>query len=232
LPRMPAGVYSKRMRSLRRESLLIPSGNIRLEAVCGYDPGTSTGPGVVICHPHPLMGGSMENNVVEALFEEFAARGFLALAFNFRGTGASGGAHEGGEGEIRDVQAALNWLGAQQRTRRHRLGVLGYSFGAWIGLQAAHRDPAGIPLAGAVAPPLGMLPFDFLSEYPGFLFFVLGDRDPYCPARKEADLLAGTPGRRQGRVIRGADHFFWNREAEAARFLCDRFLSALSTLAE
>lgn len=220
------------MPSIQRTFVTIPSGRIELEGVCGFEPQRQRGPGVVICHPHPLMGGSMDNNVVQALFEESVRQGFVALAFNFRGTGRSGGTFEGGQGEVQDVLAALDWLAARERTRNQRLGVLGYSFGAWIGLQAAHRDPGRVSLTGAVAPPAGLFPFDFLAGYPGFFFFVFGDRDPYCPLEKEATLLAGPAGRREGKVLAGGDHFFWNRESEAARFLCGRFRATLAALPE
>jgi alpha/beta superfamily hydrolase len=194
----------------------------------GYDPdGSSKSPGVVICHPHPQMGGSMDNNVVYALFDEFAERGYVSLAFNFRGAGRSGGRHEGGEGEIKDVEAALNYLKGFERTKGSGLGILGYSFGAWVGLQAATRLGEEVGCTGAVAPPLAMLSFDFLDAFQGPLFFVMGDQDGFSPVNMKETLMKGPGGIREGKVIPGADHFFWGREKAAASYLCDCFLRCL-----
>ena len=171
----------------------------------------------------------MDNNVVHALFGEFARRGFVALAFNLRGTGRSEGSYEGGEGEVEDVEAALDWLGSQSRVRGDCLGVLGYSFGAWVGLQAAIRRQPEVRCAGAVAPPVALFAFGFLSCFNGSFFFVSGDQDSYCPAEKKSVLLSGPAGKRECRVVAGTDHFFWDRESEAAGYLCDRFEACLKT---
>jgi alpha/beta superfamily hydrolase len=209
------------------ENVTFPVEEIQLEGILGHSPGTENAPGVVICHPHPQMGGSMDNNVVHGLFDEFTRRGCTALAFNFRGTGASGGTHDGGEGEIRDVLAAMDYLKGLAPAGNRPLGLVGYSFGGWIALQAALRAGGEVLCAGAVAPPLAMLSFDFLSSHAGPLFFTWGDSDPYCPSA-EAEKLISSPGtRREGTVITGTDHFFTGREQEAAGYLCDRFLPLL-----
>ena len=212
---------------VQRKNVTFPAGEIQLEGMVGYDRNTEAAPGVVICHPHPQMGGSMDNNVVHALFDAFVQRGYVCLAFNFRGAGRSGGSHEGGEGEMKDVEGALNWLKSFERTKDCDLGLLGYSFGGWVGLQTAVRLGDRIACAGAIAPPLAMYSFDFIDQYMGHFFFVLGDQDPFCPLEKEHSLLSGPEGKREGKVIAGADHFFWGREKEAALFLCERFLKAL-----
>lgn len=213
--------------AVHRKNVTFPVGEIQLEGLVGYDTKTKKAPGVVICHPHPQMGGSMDNNVVYALFDAFAERGYVAFAFNFRGAGRSGGHHEGGEGEINDVVGALDWLEGFERTRGCDLGFLGYSFGAWVGLQAVVRLGDRVKCAGAVAPPLGMYSFDFLEPYLGHFFFVLGDQDPFCQVENKGILMAGPEGKREGRVIVGTDHFFQSREKEAADYLCDGFLKVL-----
>ena len=107
---------------IQRERVDIGVEEIQLEGMVGYHSSRETGPGVVICHPHPQMGGSMDNNVVMALFDEFAEQGYVALAFNFRGVGRSGGGYEEGEGEIRDVLGALEWLKGHSSEYGHCYG--------------------------------------------------------------------------------------------------------------
>ncbi len=200
----------------------IPVGEISLEAKLGRDEQTSTGPGVVICHPHPQYGGSMDNNVVWALCDAFVERGYVAVAFNFRGVGSSGGRHEDGEGEILDVLGVLDWLEALPETKGFGLGVLGYSFGAWVGLRAATRD-ARVRCVGAVAPPVAMYPFSFLKDLIAPLFVVSGSRDAYCPTEGKESLCSELPKEVNWKILEGADHFFGNCEKEAAGYLVDGF---------
>lgn len=206
-----------------RTNVTFQAGEIQLEGILGYDSGTDHAPGVIICHPHPQMGGSMDNNVVYALFDQFAGQGYVSFAFNFRGTGRSRGRHEGGEGEIKDVEGAVQYLEGLEKTKNHGLGLLGYSFGAWVGLRAALGLGDRIRCAGAVAPPTGILPFDSLEHYQSPFYFVVGDRDAFCSVEKQEDLLKGPAGKRGRKLISGADHFFLGREKEAAVYLCDRF---------
>jgi len=212
--------------SARRENVLIPVGEIHLDARLGFDERTAPAPGVLICHPHPQFGGSMDNNVVWALFDQFAEGGYVTVAFNFRGVGRSGGRYEEGEGEVRDVFGVLDWLEGLPETKGFGLGTLGYSFGAWGGLRAAVRDPR-VLCAGAVAPPLAMVPFEFLNELRSPLFVVSGDQDPFCPSHMKESLAADHTRDRRWKILEGADHFFWNREKEAARYLFEGFKKRL-----
>src|SRR5262245_27821409 len=98
-------------------------------------------PGIAICHPHPLRGGDMLNNVVTALAEDFAAVGFTVLRFNFRGVGRSTGQYAEGIGEQEDAKAALTWLSKQPGIDAQRLFLAGYSFGARVTLAVASTDP-------------------------------------------------------------------------------------------
>jgi hypothetical protein len=211
----------------RRQDVRIPAGEIRLEAAFGIAEAGARAPGVIICHPHPQFGGSMDNNVVWALFDTFVERGYAAVAFNFRGVGRSGGRYEEGEGEAGDVSAVLDWLDQRAEVRGLGLGVLGYSFGAWVGLRAALKDPR-VRCMGAVAPPLAMYSFAFLKELRVPLFVVSGDRDPFCPAEGKGALGFHLPDRIAWKTLAGADHFFWNREKEAAECLAGEFEKCLA----
>ncbi len=211
---------------IRRRDVEIPVGQIRLEATLGCPEDTASRPGVLICHPHPQFGGSMDNNVVWALFDAFVERGYVAVAFNFRGVGRSGGQHEGGEGEVLDVVGVLDWLEGAPETGGCGLGVLGYSFGAWVGLRAAVRD-ARVRCVGVVSPPLAMFPFAFLNELQVPLYAVSGDQDPFCPPDGKETVSSELPVETNWKVLEGVDHFFWGREQEAARHLLDGFLRTL-----
>jgi len=114
----------------------------------------------VVCHPHPLGGGTMNNNVVYRLAKALVEGGVAALRFNFRGVGDSTGAHANGVGEEEDARAALDWLCA-----RHPglpIWIAGFSFGARVGLSVGAADPRVRKLLG-VGLALRMFDYGFLS---------------------------------------------------------------------
>jgi hypothetical protein len=163
--------------------------------------------GVVICHPHPLYGGDMENPVVVRIQEVCSALGLATLRFNFRGVGASGGVHAGGIGEQDDAVAALDILA---RAIGHGvLAIAGYSFGARIAALVGSRDRriAGLAL---VAPPLAMSDFGFLQDQKIPTLAVVGTRDQYCPPDAFTSFVAERPWIKAA-TIEGADHFFFGK---------------------
>jgi len=133
--------------------------DLSLEALLALPP--SPPAGVVICHPHPLYGGDMENPVVVRVQEVCAGLGLATLRFNFRGVGASGGVHGGGVGEQDDAAAALDALA--KAMGGGTLAIAGYSFGSRIAALVGSRDGrvGGIAL---IAPPLAMSDFGFLED--------------------------------------------------------------------
>ena len=163
--------------------------------------------GFVVCHPHPLYGGDMDNPVVIRAAEVAQAAGYATLRFNFRGAGASEGVHDKGRGEQEDVRAAMVAL-ATHLPAGSRVGVMGYSFGAAMAARATRPSVPEAPL-GLIAPPLGMYDFDFLQTSPGRLLLVAGTADSYCPVEALHRLAAITST--EERVIEGADHFFFGK---------------------
>ena len=135
---------------------VIIAGEERLEGMLREGAGKG---GVVICHPHPLYGGSMWNNVVDALETGFFEAGFSTLRFNFRGVGASSGRYDEGEGETRDVEAACRHL-EEHTGGGGRFVLAGYSFGAWVAARAAciYRGSAPPPSAELPGHPLAGRP--------------------------------------------------------------------------
>jgi len=163
--------------------------------------------GFVVCHPHPLYGGDMDNPVVIRAAEVAQAAGHATLRFNFRGAGASEGVHDKGRGEQEDVRAAMAAL-ATRLPAGSRVGVLGYSFGAAMAARATRPSVPEAPL-GLIAPPLGMYDFDFLQTSPGRLLLVAGTADSYCPVEALHRLAAISSA--EERIIEGADHFFFGK---------------------
>jgi alpha/beta superfamily hydrolase len=163
--------------------------------------------GFVVCHPHPLYGGDMDNPVVIRVAEVAQAAGYATLRFNFRGAGASEGVHDKGRGEQEDVRAAMAALATHLPTGS-RVGVMGYSFGAAMAARASRPSVPEAPL-GLVAPPLGMYDFDFLQTSPGRLLLVAGTADSYCPVEALHRLAAITSA--EERIVEGADHFFFGK---------------------
>lgn len=179
-----------------------------LEARLAVPPGPRAG--LVICHPHPLYGGDMDNPVVVRIQEVCGAVGLATLRFNFRGAGRSTGTHDGGRAEQGDVEAALGHLSAA--IGGAPLALAGYSFGAVVAARVAARrgDLAGVAL---VAPPLatsGDGPFAGLARFGTSLLIVGAGEDEYCPPGALEALALRLP-RAEVRAVPGATHFFFGK---------------------
>jgi uncharacterized protein len=163
----------------------------------------------LVCHPHPLYGGTMHNKVVFHAMKALNSFGFPVLRFNFRGTGRSQGSHDNGRGEADDVRAALDWL---DREFHLPLIFAGFSFGAAVGLQPACQDErvrAAIALGLPVVPLEGhSYNFDSLRTCDKPKLFVSGDRDQFGSQATLQDLVSSVPEPKTFALIEGADHFF------------------------
>ena len=169
----------------------------------------------LVCHPHPMFGGTMHNKVVFHTMKALNGFGFPVLRFNFRGTGLSQGEHDEGRGEVEDVRAALHWL----REEFHLpLIFAGFSFGTAVGLRAACADPdvaAMISLGTPVAPvDERAYDFSFLQSCTRPKLFVSGARDQFGPRAKLEQVVAALPEPKRVVIVEGADHFFAGRLAE------------------
>lgn len=188
-------------------------------------------PGVVVCHPHSLHGGSMEVPVISAAARESAKRGMTALRFNFRGVGLSEGGFGDGAAEVADVAGAIEYLVAREDVDPHRIYLMGYSFGAFVGLRYVESDPhiaavvaLCLPLGAAS---IGSLKRDFWESCSTPKLFLVGDRDHICPLPELQALVQSLPEPKQLIVLEGADHFLWGREEEVAETIGD-YLEGLS----
>lgn len=198
----------------------ISVGDLTLEGRLWSPPhGAAKGLGLV-CHPHPVLGGDMDNKVVIHLVRALQELHFTTLRFNFRGTGRSGGEHDEGRGEQEDARAALELL------RQHGEGepcvVAGYSFGSYVGQAATCWDEA-VTHRILVAPPLGLFDFGFLKVLPGKVLILVGEFDPVCMPEDASAHLGSTAIHLA--VCPGADHVFtgagpWIRE-QVTRFIAE-----------
>jgi hypothetical protein len=195
-----------------REDVFIRCGSIVLEGVLeAPDISGSLLAGAIICHPHPQYGGNMFNNVVRALRKVFLDRDMICLRFNFRGTGGSEGTYGGGIDEIEDVRAALDFTEGIDRLDSNKLILAGYSFGCWVALNAATRDPRPARLIG-ISPPVDEYDFSFLKQEKRPKLLVAGDHDFVCSTPKFQQLLDDIPEPKVGKILPGVDHFHVGRE--------------------
>lgn len=192
--------------------LTIPCGNLLLEARLDQGGGGAV---AVICHPHPLYGGSMDNNVVDALQKSLRDGGLATLRFNFRGVGGSTGQHRGAQADVDDLLAVFQYLRQQGFQVIH---LAGYSYGAWIGLRAM-KDGLDPRISILASPPLDFLDFRGLAPPSHPCLITLGDQDEFCTVASlrgwiASALEAGTGARLE--LIPGCHHFHWGFEKHLA----------------
>jgi len=205
---------------------------LRLEGVIHLPDGEpAQRPGVLICHPHSQHGGSMEVPVIAATARELARRGIVALRFNFRGVGRSEGAFGEGSAEVADVAGAAEYLVRRDGVDAGRLFLMGYSFGAAVGLRYVEGDPS-VSAIVALCLPLGSMTLasldeTFWSKYSKPKLFLAGDRDHICPLPELRSLVDRLREPKQLMVMDGVDHFLWGREQEVAERIAG-FLEELS----
>jgi len=204
-----------------------PAG--RLEALLN-DGGPDATHTALVCHPHPLHGGTMHNKVVYHAVKALHGFGFPVLRFNFRGAGLSEGEHDHGKGEVDDVRTALDWLDS---TFRLPIIFCGFSFGAATGLRAACPDQrvAGLISLGTPVSAEGRIyNYKFLEHCVKPKLFVSGSRDQYGPQEVLKRLVAIASEPKQLAFVEGGDHFFEGHLAEmqtAIRDWTQRFFTAV-----
>jgi uncharacterized protein len=158
----------------------------------------------VLCHPHPLFGGTLHNKVVYQAAKSLDALGIPVLRFNFRGAGRSAGVHDQGRGEQGDVQAAIDFLASE--FPRTPLLLAGFSFGSWVGLRVACADSRVTDLIG-LGIPVNNSDFNYLSVCSKPKLFVQGANDVHGARHTVEEIVAALPGENRLVIIDGADHF-------------------------
>jgi alpha/beta superfamily hydrolase len=179
---------------------------------------------MILCHPHPQYGGDMYNNVVGGLQGALVQGGFSTLRFNFRGVGGSGGVYGEGVDEIEDVRSAVAFCAAELGADVP-LYLLGYSFGAYVGVKGVAGDER-IKALMCISPPVAIYDFAALREKGKPKLIVTGELDVIAPAGPVEELYRYLPQPKMLHIIPGADHFWWGVEDHVADYVID-FLQGL-----
>lgn len=182
-----------------------PAG--RLEALLNEGAADATRVALV-CHPHPLFGGTMHNKVVYHAAKALSSFGWPVLRFNFRGAGLSQGEHDKGHGESDDVRTALDWL---RRQYAKPIVFAGFSFGAAVGMRVACAEPditAIIALGTPVNADGRRYQYDYLAQCTKPKLFLSGARDQYAEAGALRNVVEQAAAPKQLVLINDADHFF------------------------
>jgi uncharacterized protein len=183
----------------RREHIAGPAGVIE---VAIDEPAQDSPRGVVVvAHPHPLHGGTMDNKVAQTLARAFLQLGYRAVRFNFRGVGASEGAWDDGQGEIDDALAVISAC----REPQLPLALAGFSFGAYVMSQAASRLPEGQKAERLVLVGPATSRFD-VASVPSDTLVIHGEADDVVPLSSTLDWAR--PQNLPVIVVPGVGHFF------------------------
>ena len=207
---------------MKCKRVIFPWGDLRLEGELHLPEGEGPFPVVTICHPHPLYGGDMDNNVVMAVYFALVKSSIAALRFNFRGVGNSSGSYGEGVGEQDDLQAALDFLSTLKEIDRQRIGLAGYSFGGMVAAHVAIKDNRIKQLA-LISPALNETDWIRLKKYALPKLILIGEADTSVPFRPFQHFFGDA---KQYQIIAGADHFWYGFEEQLsgkiARFFHDQ----------
>jgi uncharacterized protein len=189
-------------------NLFIPAPHGRLEAIL-KEPKTAETRGVaLVCHPHPLGGGTMHNKVVFRAAAGLLDAGLVTLRFNFRGVGQSTGTHDEGRGEKDDIRTALDYLA--ENYPNQEITFAGFSFGTRFGSEVAMDDSRVVRLISIGTPVDKYDDFDFLRALRKPILFVHGDRDEYGSVENVRKLIESLSPETEAElvVIEDSGHFF------------------------
>ncbi len=201
-------------------------GELSLEGVLAIPEGMEPFPAVIVCHPHPLYGGSMDNNVVNSLSEALTRASLISFKFNFRGVGRSEGEFSQGIGEQEDVDAAISFVTTVREVDSERIGLVGYSAGAVFALPVGFKD-ARIKALGAVSPPVSMFDFEFLKGCLKPKLLISGSEDDFIPTSQFLEFCQNLSQPKEYESIEGADHFWWGYESALATKVAAFFTKVL-----
>ena len=197
---------------MRQSAVSFKAKGLNFEGVVAMPEDAGSGvPGVVICHPHPLFGGNMDNNVVLAVSYALAQQGFATLRFNFRGVGNSDGEHTKGEQEHQEALAAIELLQAWPGVDGKRIGLAGYSFGTRVicSHPELHKKPKVFAL---ISPSFETLGSAALKKNKQPKLIITGDRDKLIQSENLQPVLDSFAAPPTFKLVEGVDHFWFGKE--------------------
>ena len=193
--------------------IFIPGPAGRLEAKYYKNPKFGS-PVAIVLHPHPQYGGTMNNRVVQLMYNIFLENGFSVIKVNFRGVGKSDGVFDNGQGELSDAAAALDWI-ERQNLDYSQCWVSGFSFGSLICMQLIMRRPE-VNNFIAISPQPNVYDFSFLSPCPTSGIMIYGKKDELVPIEHISELDKRLSSQKGIKVeiqkISEANHFFSKTE--------------------
>ena len=172
----------------------------------------------LVCHPHPLYGGTMHNKVVFKTAQTLQTLGIPALRFNFRGVGRSTGTYNEGRGEMDDVHYALEFL--SRRYPGVPALIAGFSFGSWVGLRVAAADDRAQAMIG-LGVPARSFDGNTLQDCHKPKLFIHGSEDDTAPYAQAKQWFEQVPAPKSMILIQGADHFFQNYLEELQQIIIE-----------
>lgn len=187
-----------------QQALSIPGPAGELEALLEKPSSPEKKIIAIICHPHPLHGGTMNNKVVTTLVRACQALGAIAIRFNFRGVGASEGSYDQAQGEQDDLKAVITW--ATDKYPDYQLWLAGFSFGSYIAARVATQIKAAQLIS--IAPPVQNFDFQSLPTLECPWLVVQGEADEVVSAEAVFEWLASRPEEPQLIKMPGVGHFF------------------------
>lgn len=207
---------------MREERVFFQSKGIRLEGLLNIQEALPVKRSLILCHPHPQLGGDMYNLVIQTAVETAFQEGYSTLRFNFRGVGRSEGDYGEGIKEQEDVESAIDFLQSLQTDFSSPIILLGYSFGAWVGIPVAVRDER-IKGIVAISPPLEKHSFEFLKGCKKKKLIIVGSQDFFCPILMLQPWFQTLEEPKTLSVIKGADHFFFGHHRSLSQPLREFF---------
>jgi len=178
--------------------------------------GPRNSPAIVLCHPHPNFGGTMDFYLLTDLVREISKEGFTTLRFNYRGTSPSTGTYGGGQGEVEDIVKAAEFLRKQQNVNPQRLGLVGYSFGGSLVIVAAERVKPKVVVS--ISPQTR--PFetrldvvDYARRISSPIMLIHGKADDIVPYSESEEIhkAMGSASEKAFHLIEGANHLYQGR---------------------
>ena len=213
---------------MRQSAVSFDANGLKIEGVIAQ-PDAIDGPvpGVVLCHPGPLNGGNMDNNVVLAVSVTLVEHGFATLRFNFRGVGNSQGEHAKGELEHQEALSAMEFLSDWEGIDAANLGLVGYSFGTGVILGSTSlQDQAQV--FALVSPSMARLEGSPLQSNHRPKFVISGDQDQLIKAPGLEHVLASFEQPFSCEFVPGADHFWVGQEGMMAQKVSQFFIDHLA----
>jgi len=178
----------------------IPNGNETIDAYIDFQDNKDA---IIIMHPHSLMGGNMDNPIVQKAQQIFASKRLTTVRFNFRGVGYSTGVFDDGIGEQDDLKSVIDFL----KTKGiNQIDLIGYSFGSWVLAHAAEN--IAYHRAMMISPPVAFMDFSKIQTINNLKHVVVGSKDEFAPPDIIEDIVEQWNSDVRIEIITGADHFF------------------------